>query len=66
MYARLLAGEGVTSPAELALIGSEQEVAEGILALSPSGVTEFLANDASATPDEHARLRALLRSLLDA
>ncbi len=65
-YRRMLDAEGVESPAEVAVIGSESEVESQLRALADAGATDFLASifpvgdDAEAST---ARTRKLLESL---
>lgn len=50
-YRRLLDLEGAAGPADVAVIGSEAEVAEQILALGAAGATDFVASIAPVGPD---------------
>jgi F420-dependent oxidoreductase-like protein len=63
-YRAMLDREGVAGPADIAIVGSESEVAERVAALAEIGVTDFAAAESGATPDERARTRAVLRSLV--
>ena len=63
-YRAMLDKEGVDGPEEIAIVGSEAEVAERVLALADVGVTDFTAAEFGGNPDEVARTRALLTSLL--
>jgi F420-dependent oxidoreductase-like protein len=58
-YARMVAAEGVAEPVDIALIGDEDTVAQGIDALADAGMTELLAN-VLGDPDERIRSRAFL------
>jgi 5,10-methylenetetrahydromethanopterin reductase len=63
-YRRQLAAEGLDDVAELAILGSEQEVSERIAALADIGVTELMADvvgteaETAATTDLLGRLAA--------
>jgi F420-dependent oxidoreductase-like protein len=62
-YRAMLEREGVASPADLAIMGSEQEVADRVGALSALGVTDFLAAEIGADADELAATRATLTAV---
>jgi 5,10-methylenetetrahydromethanopterin reductase len=55
--------EGVDGPADVATVGSEAEVRDGLETLAEAGVTDFAASEFTRTPDERADTRALLKSL---
>lgn len=63
-YRAMLDREGVKGPEEIAIVGSEAEVGDRIRALGDIGVTDFAASEFGGNPDEVARTRALLASLL--
>ena len=63
-YRAMLDREGVAGPADLAILGSEQQVADGVAALAEVGVTDFAAAEIGATADEREATRAVLRQLL--
>ena len=63
-YRAMLDREGVAGPGDLAILGSEQEVVDGVGALAEVGVTDFAAAEVGATPDEREATRAALRQLL--
>ena len=63
-YRAMLDKEGVGGPEEIAIIGTESEVADRVLALADVGVTDFTASEFGGNPDEVARTRATLKSLL--
>ncbi|MFN8051795.1 MAG: TIGR03564 family F420-dependent LLM class oxidoreductase [Acidimicrobiales bacterium] len=63
-YRAMLDREGVEGPADVAIIGSETEVREQILAMEGVGVTEFVAVEFTRPGPEADATRALLRSLL--
>src|SRR5262249_25569714 len=54
--------EGADGPADVAIVGSEDEVARQIMALADCGVTDFAAGN-YARGGEHTRTRALLKRL---
>jgi F420-dependent oxidoreductase-like protein len=65
-YQRLFDREGVSSVAELAVVGSEAEVARSLTRFAVVGVTELWATPFAVGPDAEAslrRTRALLASL---
>jgi F420-dependent oxidoreductase-like protein len=66
-YQRVLGKEGVSGPAEIAIVGSEKEVEAGIRAVASAGATDFLAASYPVGDDPKAsldRTRALLKSLI--
>ena len=63
-YRAMLDREGVAGPADLAILGSEQQVVDGVAALADVGVTDFAAAEIGATADEREATRAALRQLL--
>lgn len=63
-YRAMLDKEGVAGPEEIAIVGGEAEVGDRIRALADVGVTDFTASEFGGNPDEVARTRGLLRSLL--
>ncbi len=63
-YKAMLDKEGVGSPADIALLGSEDEVREGIARLEKAGVTDLAAAEMSGNPDEKERTRAVLVAAL--
>jgi len=56
-YKAMMDREGVKKPAELALIGTEDDIKPRLEALEKEGMTDFVA--AIATPDDSARQRTL-------
>jgi F420-dependent oxidoreductase-like protein len=62
-YRAMLDREGVPGPAEVAMVGDEDEVRRQLDRLANGGATDFVANIYGST-DERARTWALLRSLL--
>lgn len=63
-YRAMLDKEGVGGPADIAIVGGVAEVTERIAALGGIGVTDFVAAEFPANPDEAAATRAALGSLL--
>jgi F420-dependent oxidoreductase-like protein len=61
-YARMLKQEGVARPVDIALVGSEEEVAESLGKLKSAGVDELIANIVGS-PEEQANTRAVLARL---
>jgi 5,10-methylenetetrahydromethanopterin reductase len=61
-YRAMLDREGVSGPAEVAVVGSEDEVTAQIRRLAEAGATEF-SGAVYGTPDEVDRSRALLGAL---
>ena len=67
-YRRILDVEDVEGPSEVAVVGSEAEVARQIRAFADAGATEFIANIFPVGDDAEAsvaRTRALLKSLVE-
>ncbi len=66
-YQRMLEIEGASHPAEVAVVGTEEEVERELRALAAVGATDFLAQILPAGPGEGAplaRTRGLLKSLI--
>jgi F420-dependent oxidoreductase-like protein len=63
-YRAMLDREGATGAAELAILGSEQEVTDRIAHLKAIGVTDLAAVPARGNPDEVAQTTDLLRRLV--
>ena len=63
-YRAMLDREGVDHPGEVAIVGTEEEVAAQLVDLAEAGVTDFAALECGTTADESARTRALLVSQL--
>jgi 5,10-methylenetetrahydromethanopterin reductase len=61
-YQRMLTAEGVAEPVDIALVGDEGEVADGIAALGEVGATELVAN-VQGNLEEQARTRTFLGRL---
>ena len=64
-YRAMLDIEGVHGLGELSLVGSEQQVLDGIARIAQAGATDFTAMVMGANPDELARTRAVVRSYAD-
>jgi F420-dependent oxidoreductase-like protein len=62
-YRAMLDREGAGGPADVAVVGSDDQVLDGIDHLREAGVTDFNAA-VFGNPDEVERTRALLRTLL--
>jgi 5,10-methylenetetrahydromethanopterin reductase len=62
-YRAMLDREGAQGPADVAIVGSEDEVAEQITAMADCGVTDFVAAEFTAG-DDRARTRKLLKALI--
>lgn len=54
-YRAMLDIEGVDGPADISLIGSAEEVREGVATIAASGATDFTAVIPTPDPDERAR-----------
>jgi 5,10-methylenetetrahydromethanopterin reductase len=61
-YRAMLDIEGVQGMDGVALVGSEQEVADGLAAVAESGATDFAAVVMGGNPEEVARTRQVLQS----
>jgi 5,10-methylenetetrahydromethanopterin reductase len=63
-YRQMMDREGAAGPADLAIIGSEEQVAERIHEVVAAGATEFVAALFTGGPDAD-RTRAVLSRLAD-
>jgi F420-dependent oxidoreductase-like protein len=63
-YRAMLDREGAAGPADVAIVGSEQEVRDGINRVADSGATDLAAVEFGTDERERQRTRDLLRSLL--
>lgn len=63
-YRAMLDREGLEGPADLAIIGDEDTVADRIRAFADAGVTDLAASEFGSGAGERRRTRDLLRSLL--
>jgi 5,10-methylenetetrahydromethanopterin reductase len=61
-YRAMLDIEGVEGPADISLIGSEQEVAEGLAEIKAAGATDFTAVIQGFNSDENAKTWQVLAS----
>jgi F420-dependent oxidoreductase-like protein len=61
-YRAMLDIEGVEGPADIALIGSEAQVADGLAQVAEAGATDFSAVIQGFDDDERARAREVLRA----
>jgi len=62
-YRAMLDREGAAGPADVAIIGNEDEVTEGLAAFAAAGATEFAAVEFTLNDEDAARTRALLKSV---
>jgi F420-dependent oxidoreductase-like protein len=62
-YRAMLDKEGAGGPADVAIVGTEDEVRQRVAAIADTGATDFVAVE-YATGEERDRTRAVLRSLL--
>jgi 5,10-methylenetetrahydromethanopterin reductase len=63
-YKAMLDKEGVANPADIGLIGTEDEVLSGVERLAKVGVTDFAASEMPGNDDERGRTRAALVAAL--
>ncbi|MEM8766858.1 MAG: TIGR03564 family F420-dependent LLM class oxidoreductase [Pseudomonadota bacterium] len=62
-YKAMFEREGVAGPGELALVGSENAVRDGVAAMAEAGVTDFAASEFILNRADGERTRALLKDL---
>ena len=62
-YRAMFEREGVQTPGEVALVGSEEKVRASLEALREAGVTDFSASAFTTNAQEETRTRALLREV---
>jgi len=62
-YRAMLDREGAAGPADVAIVGDEDTVADQVMALADCGVTDFVAGE-FATGDDRRRTRNLLKRLI--
>lgn len=62
-YAKNLAREGASRPADVQAVGTEDEVRERLAAFAAAGVDDLVIGEAALTPDDAARTRALCTQL---
>lgn len=63
-YRAMFDREGVDGPADLAIVGSAAQVADGIEAMAQAGVTDFAASEFYLNRDEAIATRSMLTELL--
>lgn len=63
-YRAMLDREGAAGPADIAIVGDEDQVRAGIERVRDAGATDFVASEFGADATERARTRDLLRSML--
>jgi len=63
-YRAMFEREGVDGPADVAIVGSASEVADGIAAMADAGVTDFAASEFYLSPDEAESTRSALIELI--
>lgn len=62
-YRAMFAREGASAPGDIAIVGSEAQVEDGLGRLAAAGVTDYSASESATTPEERERTRAVLRRL---
>jgi F420-dependent oxidoreductase-like protein len=65
-YRAMFDREGVDGPADVAIVGSEAAVEDGIAAMAEAGVTDFAASEFGLKDSQFEETRALLKKLVDA
>jgi hypothetical protein len=63
-YQKMMELEGVDRPSEIAIVGNEAKVRSRLHEIAEAGVTDLCAGEIGANPEEEARGRALLKSLV--
>ena len=63
-YRAMFDREGVDGPADLAIVGSHDAVAEQMVGMAEAGVTDFAASEFALNREDRAATRALLKSLV--
>ncbi len=63
-YRAMFDREGVAGPADVAIVGSQNEVSDALANLKEAGVTDFAASEFCLTPQERETTRALLKEEL--
>lgn len=63
-YRAMFEREGVDGPADISIVGSEQQVRDGIAALAEAGVTDFAASEFFLDQQEREHTRRVLQSCL--
>jgi len=62
-YRSVMDREGVAGPADVSLVGDEDEVREGLARFAEAGATDFSALEFVTNDDEVARTRGLLKAM---
>jgi 5,10-methylenetetrahydromethanopterin reductase len=62
-YRAMMDREGVDGPADVAIIGNEDEVAAELARFAEAGATDFGAVEFTLNDEDAARTRALLKAL---
>jgi 5,10-methylenetetrahydromethanopterin reductase len=62
-YRGVMDAEGAGGPADVSIVGSAEQVREGIAAFAASGATDFTPVEFALDPDDAAATRALLKEL---
>ncbi len=62
-YRGVMDAKGAGGPADVSLIGTEDEVRPGVQAFDAAGVTDFAPVELTLRPDDAAATRALLKEL---
>jgi len=65
-YRAMFDREGVDGPADLAIVGSREQVTDRIGAMREAGVTDFAASEFALNAEDRSATRALLKSTLTA
>lgn len=65
-YRAMLDREGAAGPADVALIGNEEQVAERLANIKAAGATDFAAVEFVGTPEDGERTRAFLKDQIAA
>ena len=62
-YRGVMDAEGAAGPADVSVVGSEDDVRAGLAAFADAGATDFAAVEFATNPDERTATRALLADL---
>ncbi len=65
-YRGVMDASGAGGPADVSIVGSEDEVRAGLAAFEDAGATDFAAVEFAIDPDDRAATRALLKDLATA
>jgi alkanesulfonate monooxygenase SsuD/methylene tetrahydromethanopterin reductase-like flavin-dependent oxidoreductase (luciferase family) len=63
-YRAMLDREGAAGPADVAIVGDEDDVASQVMALAAAGATDFIAIEFARGEDERRRTRGLLKKMI--